>query len=142
MNSKLVDLVGQYTHINKSLEIADENNKLVAKGKGKGHQYDKLVLNDKNTLFTDVEVVQRSIVKVYGITPEGKYHCVYLVYGKWVLRSLLVRNLGAIRVPSNMMLNAINFYVKVRVDPTDHSNCIGNFHRDWRRSIDLCFKAG
>lgn len=71
MNSKLVELVGQCTHINNSLDIAASKGKLLEKGKGKGRQHEKLVLNEKNMLFTDVEAVQRSIVKVYGITQQG-----------------------------------------------------------------------
>jgi len=79
LNSKLGELVGQCTHINNSLEIAASKGKLLEKGKGKGRQYERLVLNEKNTLFTDVEAVQRSIVKVYGITPEGEHHFTDLV---------------------------------------------------------------
>jgi hypothetical protein len=40
--------------------------------KSKALQY---VFNDKNNIFVDIEAVERSMIKLYGITLDGKYSC-------------------------------------------------------------------
>jgi hypothetical protein len=76
LNSNLRDFVGQYYHINNSLEVEARKSRL-EKGRAKGLQYEKIILTDKNTFFIDVEAVQRTIVQLYGISSEGLYwsHC-------------------------------------------------------------------
>jgi hypothetical protein len=66
LNSNLKEFVRQYYHINNSLEVEARKSRL-EKRKAKGLQYEKIILTEKNTFFIDVEVVQRTIVKLYGI---------------------------------------------------------------------------
>jgi hypothetical protein len=66
LNGKLKDFIGDYKHIDNTLEVPDPEDK------SKALQY---VLNDKNNIFVDIEAVQRSMIKLYGITLDGKYSC-------------------------------------------------------------------
>lgn len=65
MNDNLEDLIGQHSHIDNTLVIS------LAKGSKKLKTTSKIELNSKNTFFTDIEKVQQTMVKLYGITPEG-----------------------------------------------------------------------
>jgi len=63
MNSRLEDLIGSYSHIDNTLLIPPSS-------KQKADPI-KLVLLSKNSFFVDVESVQKTMVRLYGITPEG-----------------------------------------------------------------------
>ena len=65
MNDNLEDLIGQHSHIDNTLVIS------LAKGSKKLKTTSKIELNSKNTFFIDIEKVQQTMVKLYGITPEG-----------------------------------------------------------------------
>ena len=68
-NMKLKDFVGDYYHINNTHEVAPTRTSSKTK-----HEKDKMiVLNDKNIFFTDIEVVQRTMMALYGITKEGMW---------------------------------------------------------------------
>ena len=60
MNSKLIELIGDFYTIDMEVDIQQKN---------KGTQ--KLHLNEFNTFFADVETMQCTMVKLYGITPVG-----------------------------------------------------------------------
>jgi hypothetical protein len=64
MNLKLRDYVGDYYAIRNTLEILPG---LRAKNKDP----ERLTLNENNSIFVDVEAVQRTMVTLYGITPLG-----------------------------------------------------------------------
>jgi len=64
MNSKLSDFVGQYYSINNFLDISSQ-------AKSKNKQPDHVQLTAKNSLFVDIEQMQRTMVQLYRITPEG-----------------------------------------------------------------------
>ena len=67
LNLKLKDFVGEYYHINNSHEVAPPR----ASSKTKQQKDKMIVLNDRNTFFADIEVVQRTMVALYGITEAG-----------------------------------------------------------------------
>ena len=64
MNGKLKDFIRDYKQTDNTLDVPTLENK------SKALQY---VLNDKKNIFVDIEVVQRSMIKLYGITLDGKY---------------------------------------------------------------------
>ena len=72
LNLKLKDLVGHYYHIDSTLELVAQA--LVTNGKGRKKKSDisRVVLTTKNSLFVDIEVVQRTMVKLYEFTTEGQ----------------------------------------------------------------------
>lgn len=67
MNSKLPQFIGEYFHIDgrRVIPEARVNKKVVKNSK-------EVILNDKNNLFANIEVVQRSMVLFYNITVEGE----------------------------------------------------------------------
>jgi len=69
MNSNLKNYVGDYYHINNSLELLhDLNRKQDPKQKpGPTH----LHLDESNTLFVDLETMMKSMVHFYKFTPKG-----------------------------------------------------------------------
>ena len=67
LNMKLKDFVGDYYHINNMHEVAPAR----TTSKTKNQKDKMIVLNDKNTFFADIEVVQRTMVALYGITEAG-----------------------------------------------------------------------
>ena len=69
LNMKLKDFVGDYYHINNTHEVAPAR----TSSKTKNGKDNMIVLNDKNTFFADIEVVQRTMVALYGITEEGMW---------------------------------------------------------------------
>lgn len=73
LNSKLKDLVGEYYHVESTLEL--ETQAAVTNGRAKNKKPDlsRVVLTSKNNLFVDIEVVQRTMVKLYGFTTQGEY---------------------------------------------------------------------
>jgi len=80
LNSKLRELVGDYCHINNTLQIATNKSRpQKEKGKEKGLPHEKYILNVKNTFITDVESVEKTIRRMYGIILESKhsFHCQY-----------------------------------------------------------------
>lgn len=60
MNAKLTDLRGEYYHIHMNFEIEEKNK-----------EPKRLVLDEFNNLFLDVESVQWTMVKLYKFTVEG-----------------------------------------------------------------------
>ena len=64
MNSKLIDFVGEYYSINNSLEILQDS-------KSKKKEPIHVKLTENNSLFVDIEQVQRTMVQSYHITPTG-----------------------------------------------------------------------
>ncbi|KAG0595634.1 hypothetical protein M758_UG183700 [Ceratodon purpureus] len=66
MNGNLKNYIGDYYHINNSWQIPVKAGEDPKKRNTPTH----LHLNENNTLFVDVETVQRSIVKLYDITLE------------------------------------------------------------------------
>lgn len=71
MNGNLKKYIGDYYHINNSWEVPKKPNEDIKKRTCPTH----LHLDESNNLFVDVETVQRSMVKMYAITPEGIIHC-------------------------------------------------------------------
>lgn len=72
LNSKLKDLVGDYYYIDSTLELLAQVSVTNAKGRKKKSEITRVVLTKKNSLFVDIEVVQRTMVKLYGFTTEGE----------------------------------------------------------------------
>jgi len=68
MNGNLKNYIGDYYHINNSWQIPVKAGEDPKKRITPTH----LHLDENNTLFVDVETVQRSMVKLYDITLEGK----------------------------------------------------------------------
>ena len=66
LNLKLGDYVGEYYLINNTLEVP-------ATAKSKTEDPIKVKLNDNNSIFVDVEQVQRTMVELYNVTVEGKF---------------------------------------------------------------------
>jgi len=66
MNAKLQDFVGDYYSINNNLEI-------MPGPRSKKKEPSRLKLNENNSLFVDIEVVQRMMVHLYDFTPTGMY---------------------------------------------------------------------
>lgn len=64
LNGNLRDLVGDYKHVSSVLEVQASTSKTKDKSKEKGLKMEKIVLNDKNTMFVDIEAVQRTMVKL------------------------------------------------------------------------------
>lgn len=73
LNSKLKDLIGDYYHIDSTLEMVAQVPVTNAKGRKKKSEITRVVLTSKNNLFVDIEVVQKTMVKLYGFTTEGDY---------------------------------------------------------------------
>ncbi len=71
LHSKLKDLVGDYYHINSTLEIQSKASMTSTKGKKRKAEITRVILTAKNSLFVDIEHVQRTMVKLYGFTTEG-----------------------------------------------------------------------
>ena len=69
LNLKLKDFVGEYYHINNTHEVAPPKASL----KSKNQKDNMIALNEKNTFFADIEVVQRTMVALYGITEAGMW---------------------------------------------------------------------
>jgi len=61
LNSKLEDMIGQYYHIENTLVIPPS-------AKSKSKEPLQIILSARNSFFVDVETVQRTMVKLYGIT--------------------------------------------------------------------------
>ena len=72
LNSRLKDLVGDYYHIDNMLELVAPASVTNGKGKKKNPDISRVVLTTKNSLFVDIEVVQRTMVKLYKFTTEGE----------------------------------------------------------------------
>ena len=72
LNSRLKDLVGDYYHIDSMLELVASASVTNGKGKKKNPDISRVVLTTKNSLFVDIEVVQRTMVKLYKFTIEGE----------------------------------------------------------------------
>ena len=64
LNSKLHEFVGEYYHIDDNLVIPPNS-------KSKKKKPQQIVLNEMNSIFVDVEAVQRTMVRLYEIAPEG-----------------------------------------------------------------------
>jgi len=92
MNGKLKDLVGEYYHIDSTLEIVSQVPMPNAKGRKKKKEITRVVLSSKNYLFVDIEVVQRTMVKLYGFTTEGQYFIMFptSMKGCWTCFFLLL----------------------------------------------------
>jgi len=71
LNGNLRDMVGDYKYVCNVLEVPTSAKNSKDKSKEKGLQIERIVLNDKNTIFVDIEAVQRTMVKLYGITQDG-----------------------------------------------------------------------
>ena len=71
LNGNLRNMVGDYKHVCNVLEVTTSSKNSKDKSKEKGLQIERIVLNDKNTMFVDIEAVQRTMVKLYGITQDG-----------------------------------------------------------------------
>lgn len=67
MNSKLPQFIGDYHHIDGRRVIPE-----VRVGKNVVRKSKEVILNDKNNVFADIRVVQRSMVLFYDITVEGE----------------------------------------------------------------------
>ena len=66
MNTKLEDLIGSFYNINDALVLPANN-------RSKNKDPVKVTLNHMNSFFVDVEMVQQTMVQLYGITLEGMY---------------------------------------------------------------------
>lgn len=66
LNSKLRDFVGDYYPIKNTLEI-------MPGPKSKKKEPMQIELNENNSLFVDVETVQKTMVQLYKFTPAGTY---------------------------------------------------------------------
>jgi len=64
MNSKLEDMIGSYSHIDNTLSIPQSS-------KLKHKDPIKLVMSPMNSFFVDIESVQKTMVRLFGITPAG-----------------------------------------------------------------------
>jgi hypothetical protein len=65
LNANLPQFIGDYYHINGRMVLG-------APKRTKTNVIPKeVILNDKNMLFVDLEVVQRSMVMFYGMTEAG-----------------------------------------------------------------------
>jgi hypothetical protein len=65
LNLKLTEYVGEYYSLNETLVVP-------ASAKATSKEPVKVCLNEMNSLFVDVEQVQRTMVQLYGLTPSGK----------------------------------------------------------------------
>jgi hypothetical protein len=65
LNSKFVEFIGEYYSINDCISIPHQH----SKSKEKSPML--LKLDETNNLFVDIEIVQRTMVQLYKITPEG-----------------------------------------------------------------------
>lgn len=70
LNENLPQFIGEYYHIDGRMTLPPPK----TKGGGKRTMPLEVKLDDKNTLFVDIEVVQRSMVMFYGITVEGMWN--------------------------------------------------------------------
>jgi hypothetical protein len=70
LNLKLDEYVGEYYSIEDTLEIQPPS-------KSKKKEPIKVILNDSNTLFVDLERVQQTMVKMYDITPKGNFYYIF-----------------------------------------------------------------
>jgi hypothetical protein len=68
MNAKLPQFIGEYYHVEgrRSIPSVRRTGKDIVAAK-------EVILNSRNNLFVDLEVVQRSMVLFYGMTVEGKH---------------------------------------------------------------------
>ena len=69
LNLKLKEYVGEYSHIMDSIYVAPSK-------KTMDKNLVKVELNEFNSFFADVEQVQRTMVDLYNITPEGILHLI------------------------------------------------------------------
>ena len=67
MNANLPQFIGEYYHVEGRLELPTTSKK----SKKSDNIRKDVVLTEKNSLFTDLEVVQQSMVIFYGITEIG-----------------------------------------------------------------------
>jgi hypothetical protein len=72
MNSQLEKYVGRYHYINETYSIPMGSSRRkqkdpMAEQSGPTH----LHLNESNTIFVDLETVQRAMVHFYHVTPKG-----------------------------------------------------------------------
>lgn len=80
LNSKLTDFVGQYYSINNSIEFP-------VGSKSKKKEPVKIKLTSHNSLFCDIEAVQRTMVLLYQITLAGKCNLIHIhiyIYTYWI----------------------------------------------------------
>lgn len=80
MNSKLPQFIGEYRHINGRRVISEAR-----VGKNVVRQSREVILNEKNNLFADIRVVQKSMVLFYDITVEGEFqnrNLCFVIYRK------------------------------------------------------------
>lgn len=80
MNSKLPQFIGEYSHINGRRVISEAR-----VGKNVVRQSREVILNEKNNLFADIRVVQKSMVLFYDITVEGEFqnrNLCFVIYRK------------------------------------------------------------
>jgi len=68
MNAKLPQFIGEYYHVEgrRSIPLVRRAGKDIVAAK-------EVILNSRNNLFVDLEVVQRSMVLFYGMAVEGKH---------------------------------------------------------------------
>ena len=64
LNMKLKDFVGDYYNINNTHDVAPTR----TSSKPKNLKDIMIILDDKNIFFADIEVVQRTMVALYGTT--------------------------------------------------------------------------
>ena len=69
LNANLPQYIGEYYHGEGRLTLPSTSKK----NKTSEDMVKEVVLTEKNSLFTDLEVVQRSMVIFYGITKEGVF---------------------------------------------------------------------
>jgi len=77
MNGNLKDMIGEYYSVNDILVLPGTKSK----------EPTKLKLSSKNSFFVDVEAVQRTMVALYGFTPEG--NCYIQSQNSWPSKVLL-----------------------------------------------------
>lgn len=73
MNFKLAEYVGEYCLLNETITVP-------ASKKSELKEPLKVILNEMNSFFCDVEQVQRTMVHLYGVTPAGNYLSLLLLY--------------------------------------------------------------
>ena len=75
LNANLPQFIGQYYHAEGRMELPAVSKKT----KKSEEQRKEVVLDEKNSLFTDLEVVQQSMVIFYGITESGMHPLLLLL---------------------------------------------------------------
>jgi hypothetical protein len=75
LNANLPQFIGQYYHAEGRMELPTVSRK----SEKSEEQRKEVVLDEKNSLFTDLEVVQQSMVIFYGITESGMHPLLILL---------------------------------------------------------------